>query len=134
MTIMVICFVQCSSNKNNSTTTERLNENFDEFYKKFTNDSLFQLDRIEFPVHGRYMDNEIAGTVKNDSMTWTKQNWKIIHQIRDEYKNSFKETKTVKDNSAIIKIEGIEYSLIFEQTFTLKNGKWYLTNLTDISI
>jgi hypothetical protein len=124
----------CSVKKNKLSDSSGEPENFAEFYLKFTTDSLFQLDRIEFPVHGRYMDNDLAGTTESDSAIWTRQNWTIIHAVKQEDLNSLHISENISDSIAIIKTEGIDYNFIFEKTFKIRNGKWYLTTLTDLSL
>ena len=97
-------------------------ESFADFYQKFTTDSLFQLDRVEFPVHGRYMDNNLAGTVESDSRTWTRQNWTIIHAIKQEDLSSLRISKNISDSLAIIKTEGIDFNFTFEETYKRKKN------------
>jgi hypothetical protein len=120
--------------KSNISDNSDNSENFADFYQKFTTDSLFQLDRVEFPVHGRYMDNDLAGTVESDSTIWTRQNWTMIHAINQEDLSNLRVSKRISDSLAIIKTEGIEFNFAFEETYKMKNGKWYLTNLTDLSL
>jgi hypothetical protein len=124
----------CSVKKSNISDNSDKSESFADFYQKFTTDSLFQLDRVEFPVHGRYMDNDLAGTTESDSITWTRQNWTIIHAIKQEDLSDLIISKNISDSLAIITTEGIDFNFTFEQTFKRKNGKWYLTNLTDLSL
>jgi len=124
----------CSVKKSNVSDNSDRSESFANFYQKFTTDSLFQLDRVEFPVHGRYMDNELAGTTESDSITWTRQNWTIIHALKQEDLSDLRISKNISDSLAIITTEGIDFNFTFEQTFKRKNGKWYLTNLTDLSL
>jgi hypothetical protein len=124
----------CSDKKSNVSDNSDKSESFTDFYQKFTTDSLFQLDRVEFPVHGRYMDNEIAGTTESDSTTWTRQNWIIIRAIKKEDLSNLRISKSISDSIAIIKTEGIDFNFTFEETYKRKNGKWYLTNLTDLSL
>lgn len=126
--LFALSLTSCSDNNNSSS------ENFENFYKKFTTDSIFQLERIDFPIHGRYMDNDLAGTTENDSITWTKQNWNIIHAINQEDLKSVTISKNISDSTAIIKIEGLEFNFILEESYSLKKGKWYLTNLTNLSL
>ena len=123
--------IACSVKKSNVSDKS---ESFSDFYQKFTNDSLFQLDRVEFPVRGRYMDNDLAGTTESDSTIWTRQNWTIIHAIKQEDLSSLKISKNISDSLVIIKTEGIDFNFTFEETYKRKNGKWYLTNLTDLSL
>ena len=60
--------------------SSELPSDFLQFYMKFQSDSLFQLDRIAFPI-----------AAKNDSTLWTKENW-VTHRPFDDHGGQFKQS------------------------------------------
>lgn len=129
-----IILPSCLNNHNPAINSNKTSESFDAFYEWFTLDSNFQMSRVCFPLKGHYMDNEIAGTVEEDTFTWTRQNWKIIHQLDKSLLNQYTISRSISDSLAIIKTEGLQDDMIFEETYKKLNGKWFLITLTDISM
>jgi hypothetical protein len=114
-------------------------ESFDEFSKLFYSDSLFQINRIIFPL-----ESDIGNSHSNDSEdstihVWKKENWVML-------KNNF-----FKDSDSICSINGEIYKRRIRRTnilviesiyiedsgfittmkFSLRNGKWYLSDYTE---
>ncbi len=131
--ILVLCIsaFSCNSNKNIDNATNKDNisktnskpmEDFNEFYERFHNDEIFQLDRIKFPVSGSYNDFD---TVKY----WTKENWGFIRFTVDEIDTTEYNAFLIKKDSIVIEevnCKGCGYSakLIFE----IIDSKWYITH------
>lgn len=135
MIIMAVGFLtSCAVNDKKTPKYSKAEETFDSFHKKFLTDEKFQLERIKFPVRGRYMDNDLAGTVDSDSMIWTKEKWVAIKKLDDKDLKNFRVSKDISENLAIIKTEGIEGGFLFVETYKKIDNKWYLITLTDISI
>jgi hypothetical protein len=132
--LLGILLPSCVDNHETTINIKNQSESFQIFYKRFTSDSIFQLSRVSFPLKGHYMDNDIAGTVEEDTYIWTKQNWRIIHHIDKSKKDQYKITENISDSLAIIKTEGIDENFIFEETYKKINGKWFLITLTDLSM
>lgn len=128
--------VSCTSENTQTVDAPKVNEDFGQFYKRFLADDDFQKDRIIFPLKGRYMENEIAGLTADttDQVLWTKANWKPIHKKDDDSMTDVKVTKSITDTVAVIKTEGVSFNFLFEETYTKKDGLWYLTNLIDIAM
>lgn len=94
-------------------------ENFEAFYEVFHKDTLFQFQRVEFPLGGLNAEGQPT--------TWTEENWKwqkpidlpadqykIIHQGTDEF---------VKERILI------QNTFLMERNFSYdtKTKKWLLT-------
>ncbi len=138
LALSVVCIVPSCTITDNNTSVETPIEKevFEVFYKKFLSDDEFQKERVMFPLKGRYMENEIAGlgTDTTDQVLWTKDNWKAIHKIDESAMKDVKITKSISDSVVVIKTEGVSFNFLFEETYKIKNGLWYLTNLVDIAM
>jgi hypothetical protein len=100
-------------------------ENFDKFYERFHKDSVFQLNRVKFPLQGKQVN--AAGT-----NSWKKDNWTMIKAKASEINTSEYNVKTSKtDNTYFEGIYCKNCGFSFEMKFQLINHKWYLVYLVD---
>jgi hypothetical protein len=137
--ILIILFLSwisfsCSEKKQKQKDIPNKIEAFDDFHEKFLTDTSFQLERIQFPVHGILIDNENAGLKENDSMIWIKDNWQHISNVSPEDLKTLKVNKTTTDSIVTYRIESPDGGFLFETKFKKTKGKWYLIGLTDIMI
>lgn len=108
------------------------NEDFNVFLDRFIADSLFQLDRIKFPLKSQQWDSDEV-----DSTRIGKGNWKTVRlfwgeeyrpQIYDNFKREMRDT-----DERLFCWEGIENGINVEYRFNRINGQWYLTEFNDFS-
>lgn len=153
---IVLLATNCVSPKNEKRNNRiievnKIDENFDEFIKLFYSDSLFQLNRIIFPLENDIkIEKEYADALKDsDNIKITdedsyvpnnKSNWVILNDVH------------FKNNDSIATIDGITYKRRFYKTnnfveenilhvddefvmvklkFKLINDKWYLVDYVD---
>jgi hypothetical protein len=128
--ISIFILYQCDTGnqkRNNSSKTSSF-ENFDEFYKKFHSDSLFQISRIKFPLAGKKVDGF-------EEIKWTKKKWSLMKTMiydidttvfKTEYKKSSKEFKQK------IWLENSGFNT--EYRFKVIHNKWYLVYALDINL
>lgn len=105
-------------------------EDFNDFIYKFISDSLFQLDRIQFPLRSALADSEDFGTIK-------KTDWKIVRlfgteeykaQLYDNFKGQLRDT-----DERLFCWEGVENGVNVQYWFRRIDGLWYLTGYMDFS-
>ena len=107
-------------------------ESFDSFIHKFIADSVFQLERIQFPL--KTLANVETGS---DAGLIKKQDWKIVrlfgnHGYRSQIYDNFK--KEMRDtNERLFCWEGVENGVYVEYRFIRVNGRWFLTEYNDFS-
>jgi hypothetical protein len=142
-TILIIFFCQliysnCTADtkQNHRQQEPVIDENFDEFYKKFYKDSLFQVSRVVFPLKGFNSDEydpELGD--KNPPYFWKKKDWIFLHTLdQDKLKDIHEDgvdvyRKTIKHNSSLMVTEKMymeESGYSEERRFKKNNGKWYL--------
>ncbi len=99
-------------------------ENFDQFYKRFHTDSLFQMSRITFPLEGLPSFAEEA-QFTGERFRWQRDDWEQHLLINydafpDLSQNLVKEQGQVKESINM----GNGFGL--ERHFALEEGKWFL--------
>ena len=109
-------------------------EIFSDFFIKFTTDSLFQKDRVQFPFPVKSWDNDNKLTVDKIE----KDEWKFLtFEYNDEYGKRVidaytQETKMYTD-SAKIELRGIDNGIHIDFALYKENGKWFLVSEKDLS-
>ncbi|MBL7840742.1 MAG: DUF4348 domain-containing protein [Cyclobacteriaceae bacterium] len=105
-------------------------EKFDDFIYKFISDSLYQLDRVKFPLRSIRADSEEHGTIK-------KKDWQIVRLFgNDEYKAQLYDNFNgeLRDtDERLFCWEGIENGISVQYKFKRIEGRWYLIEYNDFS-
>ncbi|MBR3947603.1 MAG: DUF4348 domain-containing protein [Bacteroidales bacterium] len=119
--IMCIAAIYCSAQSNAP-------ENFKKFWKSYTSDSVFQMERTKFPLPLTYYeydeDNETEITEDIGAEFWLFDNF-----VDESYK-----ARTEKENDMyIVTKTGIENGIYVRYYFAVTDGKWYLVKITDSS-
>jgi len=153
--IVVVILLFCSCNrksgteKNLSQIREVRVENFDTFMKKFYSDSIFQINRIVFPIENdRKIEIEYAEALKdsnnisitNNNNNYTrhnKSNWMMLTTNQTFGKDSIVIVDGLKYIRRFHKTEKyVEESILYAEPeyifmtvkYKLINGKWYLVD------
>jgi hypothetical protein len=134
LAVISIVVILHSCKIKSSSSTNECDKFLDDFYTRFTSDSLFQLSRIQFPLKGQFADGETAGTSESSNFVWTPQNWNIIHDYTDIDPSEF-DVKEIKSDTVVVKkILGKNTGFRFEATYKLIECKWTLVHLVSIDI
>lgn len=86
-----------------TTSGEPLPQGFVEFYEKFHTDSVFQMQRIQFPLKGEEVVEVNDSTRALAPMTWTAENW-ALHRTPDLQGDIFKRTFTTLGEDMVIEV------------------------------
>ena len=109
------------SSSTDSSLVNGESEDFDSFYRRFHQDSIFQIRRVKFPVDGKYCDFDTT-------MAWTSSNWEFIKFTIDQVDTISYETSLKKKKRKVIEqVKCKECGFTFEIRFELVDRKWYLT-------
>ncbi|GAB2467588.1 hypothetical protein GCM10011375_31290 [Hymenobacter qilianensis] len=107
-------------------------EPFDAFYKRFTNDSIFQIQRIKFPLPGINTDGmDVSDTI----YYWQKGKWRMFKGIPSDIDTINFEVKKIRsDTIAINEVSQKHVSFSSKYIFKPKEGRWYLVYYEDINL
>ncbi|MFD2201755.1 hypothetical protein [Shivajiella indica] len=95
-------------------------ENFDVFYSRFHQDSIFQLSRLKDPLLG-------MKKINGQETPWTLDNWDYMTTKIQDFDASHYKTKTKRKKKYFeqeIWSENLEYHAAYR--FELHGSKWYL--------
>lgn len=117
----------CSSNVNNPD----VDSDFKVFYKRFHEDTVFQKERVRFPLPGINTDEM---SVLDSNYFWKKENWQIQKEPKIDNTGDFimeiNETDSIVEEMIYSKIPGF----VFRRKFKKIEGEWYLIRLEDVNL
>lgn len=100
-------------------------EDFGQFYTRFHQDSVFQLERIVFPLEGM-PDNAFGQGIDPRKFRWEKETWKT-HRPIDFSEGTFKQELASFGEDLIIERivhQSGDYAML--RRFSRMNGNWTL--------
>jgi hypothetical protein len=106
-----------------NTETERMPEDFETFYVKFHDDSLYQIAHVLFPLRG-LPTNADSLTVAGGNFHWQESDWKMhkpFNSKKGEYQRNFLSLGDVITEDITTK-DGFGMQRRFMKT----DGEWYL--------
>lgn len=102
-------------------------EDFDTFYAKFHQDSLFQIERTIFPLNGQTSYLGAGGTrIKS----WYKDEW-VMQQAYDPNDTLGYKQNMISVDTMIIDVIYDDQTQGITRYFSLRDEKWYLTFYSD---
>jgi hypothetical protein len=118
-----IAFVACGvKNSGNG-------EDFERFYTKFHEDSVFQKTRIDFPLSGETSFLAAAGT---QMKLWYADEW-TTHQAFDAMDTLGYEQNMIAVDTMVVDVIYDNRAQGITRYFSLRDGKWYLTFYSDFN-
>lgn len=107
-------------------------EDFNDFIYKFISDSLYQLDRIKFPLKSQRWNLDEVDSARIEKSEWKITRLFLAEQYRPQIYDNFKREMRDTDERLLC-LEGIENGINVEYGFRRITGLWYLTEFNDFS-
>ncbi|MFV0538871.1 MAG: hypothetical protein ACK5M3_16130 [Dysgonomonas sp.] len=104
-------------------------EDFKTFYAKFLKDENFQLSRINFPLEGEIIEEDLEASPIQRA-DWSMIKGSVYEVDQNEYKVEIKESSTEVDHRIYIEDSGVDISLKYKQI----EEKWFLVYYKSIFI
>lgn len=115
--------------------TAQLKENFEDFFRKFNTDSLFQKNRTQFPLKGTFQLDPINDN--NDSTFYVNRKDYFFIKLTEPNNNIVDGITYVqitgRDNKRTVVLRMEDSGVHIEYTFLLKNGEWWFVGFYDTS-
>lgn len=134
--------MSCASRSTDKTVVEKTvqeevisgDNSFDDFIKKFSKDSVFQLSRVKFPIIYSYTsEDDETGAMSTKQIQ--KKEWKMIDLVdKMGFGEEVKIIKEIKDSKTIeLSVNGVDTGLSITYCFEQENNIWYLVKIIDQS-
>src|SRR5690606_20979735 len=119
--VVLATLISCGAPETSQENIDQMKpESFESFYIRFHKDSLFQIDRIKFPLPGINTDEM---TVEDSLYFWNKKDW-LMHNAIDTSK--FFKKMFGSDHLVEEVITSNEPGVFVKRKFENLKGKWYL--------
>lgn len=148
LSVIILLFLSCkkANNLEYKVSTEKTanlvkqqkssKEDFNNFFVKFSNDSIFQKDRVKDTL---YLHN-LVETDKFEVLKFTKEDISYM-DFRDDtlaYKKEYDKYRVetvIKEDSTNYSMYGIDNGILLHYVFMRdkQNNEWYLTSIHDYS-
>jgi len=121
--LVALFFIACHSLKKSQTANH--SEDFNQFYFQFHADSIYQLERIKFPLEGRRYDND-------EEIRWSRKNWQQLkYTVYEVDTNQYIVEFDVSDTLVFERIYIPNSGFDFQCKYKLIDGKWFLVYCLD---
>lgn len=138
-----LLLLSCAT-KSTDSTTERVTdsltvsktgagEDFDEFFQKFTTDSLFQMDRIKFPFRVIWREEDGETTHETEKDMWTHSTFYYENSYASRQIDAYTQDIKQYRDSVVLEQRGVDNGIHVEYIFMRDNGKWVLFTGRDYS-
>ena len=115
----------CSPSSNNAIATDdQGQEEFQSFRTVYYSDSLFQLERTEFPLSGK----DPQGVDPN--FYWDIDNWTMLRMVEEN--PQVRRLPLLNLDGLVIERLVVQERFLIESKFSRVDGKWYLTEYSGI--
>ena len=123
----LLTLIACTSSEtSNIQVDDAGNEDFQSFRQTYYTDSLFQLQRTEFPLSGRDPNGE------QERFYWEMDNWRQLKLSDDN--PQIKRLPLLNLEGLMVERILLQDRFIIETKFSLIDGKWYLTEYSGIQM
>lgn len=122
--------------KTEKSASKITDENFEDFLKDFSRDSIFQISRIKFPLKVKEIDLESMTEIdKNKSefkertilkSEYTKLDFTYPKDALTRELDRYSQKNILKNNIMTVEIRGIDNGIYSDFNFEKINGKWFL--------
>lgn len=137
-----IILISCASRSTDKTFVEKTvqeevisgDNSFEDFIKKFSKDSVFQLTRIKFPIIYSYTsEDDDTGVMSTKQIQ--KEEWKMIDLVdKMGFGEEVKIIEEIKNLKTIdLSVNGVDTGLSITYCFEQENNIWYLVKIIDQS-
>ena len=141
LVFLLLSLVNCqtknteSINSYDSVKHSSSEEKFEEFFYKFKTDSLFQIDRVKFPLPIESWDIDennlmMEEILRND---WRHLNFEYKEEYATRSVDAYKQEIRIFTDSAKIELRGIDNGIHVDYLFHYLSEQWYLVLERDYS-
>lgn len=137
LTSAVLLQCCCSSNndvRNKAQTKNKISqkqvENFETFFKRFSEDSTFQVSRVEFPIRRKEYNIDLGEFERADI---SRQDWGFFDIATLAREKEYIITINRTGKNRVFALQKEDTGLYVEYIFEISNGVWQMVEIIDSS-
>lgn len=118
--LLLLC-ISCWACQGTKKVSAKKQESFDVFYQRFHRDSLFQIERVRFPLNGYAIE---GGRVSS----WSKAEWVMHKNGLEAIDTAIYQTERFTQHEVLQeRIYQADSGVLIERHFSLLQNQWFLT-------
>ena len=124
-----------SGKKTDSLTISRTmeGEDFNEFFQRFTTDSVFQMERTKFPFRVIWTTEDGETTHETEKENWTHSTFYYEDSYATRQVDAYTQKIKQYPDSFVLEQRGVDNGIYLDFKFIRDNGKWILFTGKDYS-
>ena len=115
------------------TSSKTTDEDFNEFFKRFTTDSVFQMERTKFPFRVIWMTGDGETTHETEEENWTHSTFYYEDSYASRQVDAYTQKINQYSDSVVLEQRGVDNGIYVDYKFIRDNGKWILFTGKDYS-
>lgn len=129
--------------KSDKPQSKVIDENFEDFLKDFSRDSLFQISRVKFPLKVKEIDLETMTEIDENKSefkeitilksNYTKLDFNYPKDALTRELDRYNQKNILKNNLMTVEIRGIDNGICSDFYFEKIDGKWFLKSWSEQS-
>ena len=137
--LLVSCWTKThdtTTDKNIDSLKNSLNEeDFDDFFDRFKTDSLFQVERVKFPMTLKSwdIDEDKPTTDEIEIGSWRHLRFEYNDEYAKREIDAYTQKTKVFVDSAKLELRGVDNGILIDYDFIKLNGQWFLVSEKDYS-
>src|SRR5690606_11732062 len=108
-------------------------EDFNEFFERFTTDSVFQMERTKFPFRVVWMTEDRETTHETEKENWTHSTFYYEDSYASRQVDAYTQKINQYPDSVVLEQRGVDNGIYVDYKFIRDNGKWILFTGKDYS-
>lgn len=105
-------------------TSGNLPAGFEAFYKKFHQDSFYQIEHCVFPMEG--LPDQADSSLNTAGFRWTPENWRMHKELSDTSSGMKRTWDIISDQMVNERMLNEQQGIGMERRFAKMNDEWYL--------
>jgi hypothetical protein len=108
-------------------------EDFNEFFERFTTDSVFQMERTKFPFRVIWMTEDGETTHETEKENWTHSTFYYEDSYASRQVDAYTQEIKHYSDSVVLELRGVDNGIYVDYKFIRDSGKWILFTGKDYS-
>lgn len=108
-------------------------EDFNEFFARFTTDSVFQIERTKFPFRVIWTTEDGETTHETEKENWTHSTFYYEDSYATRQVDAYTQKIRQYSDSVVLEQRGVDNGIYVDYKFIKDNGKWILFTGKDYS-
>lgn len=135
LAVLTLLLLGCAPKPSDSSNALTEPESFNDFFQRFKSDSLFQVERVEFPFVVQYYSEDSDSLLSDEIQrrAWRHKGFEYEEEYSTREFDAYTQQVMIFPETARIELRGVDNGIWIDFFFKKIEGKWFLTIEKDFS-